>query len=153
MIEQSHLEIPVNERCAFCDYLSSIRPYTVLYEDETVAALVTREQRGVGHVLVLPVRHIQSILEINEKESTKLMILMRNIANAIDKTYHRPGISIWQNNGVPTGQAIAHLHFHLAGTLDNGATERGDVPEISVTDTDLIALQLKEHLLNDGLLT
>lgn len=144
MIENSSLEIPRNVKCAFCDYLSGKRPYTILYKDDTVAVLVTREQRGIGHVLALPIRHAESILDIDDKEAAELMIVMRKVATSIDHAFKRPGIAIWQNNGVPAGQAIAHAHFHIAGTLENGSTERGEVLEISIEETDLIASRIRE---------
>ena len=52
----SSLDIPEQEPCAFCDYLSGARPFTILYRNDLIAVLVTREQRAIGHLLVLPVR-------------------------------------------------------------------------------------------------
>ncbi|WP_071658909.1 HIT family protein [Duganella sp. HH101] len=138
----SNLDIPKNTRCAFCDYLSGNRPYTVLHKDENIAILVTREQRGLGHVLAIPIRHVESILDIEDEEAAELMKVIRKVATAIDQAYGRPGISIWQNNGIPAGQAIAHVHFHIAGTLEIGGTERGTVPEISLEETNAIATRI-----------
>jgi hypothetical protein len=66
----------------------------------------------------------------------------RHAARVIDLADGRPGIAVWQNNGVPANQTIGHLHFHVAGTLDTGGTEWGDVPELSVAETDAIAEKL-----------
>jgi histidine triad (HIT) family protein len=63
-------------------------------------------------------------------------------ARLIDIAYSKPGIVVWQNNGVPTGQAISHVHFQVAGTLDGGGMEFGPVDEIPVSETDEIARQL-----------
>jgi histidine triad (HIT) family protein len=145
---QSNLVIPDNHECAFCDYLKGKRPYTIIYRDENSAIFVTREQRGIGHVLVLPVRHVESILDITDDEAANLMIVMKRVSKALDQAFMRPGISVWQNNGVPAGQAIAHLHFHIAGTLDDVATERGIVPEISVEETNKIGEKLLLFLQN-----
>lgn len=147
MKTKSNLVIPSNNRCAFCDYLSRDRPYTILYQDEVVATLVTREQRGVGHVLVIPIRHVDSILDLNDIESREIMKAIRKIATAIDLSFCRPGIAVWQNNGIPAGQTIAHVHFHVAGTLENGSTAWGMVPEISINDTDVIANRLLKFLI------
>jgi histidine triad (HIT) family protein len=83
-----------------------------------MAVLVTREQRGISHVLVMPVIHRESILDVTDQEAGALMEVIRRAARAIDWADGRPGIAIWQNNGLPAHQTIPHLHFHVAGTLE-----------------------------------
>lgn len=139
---ESSLDIPEQEPCAFCDYLSGVRPFTVLYRDDLIAVLVTREQRGIGHLLVLPVRHYPTLLESESDERHAMMDTLAWAAAAIDATFERPGIAVWQNNGTAAHQAIPHLHFHIAGTLTGGGTDFGDVPELTVEQTDQIAAQI-----------
>lgn len=146
MIASHHLDVPVEENCAFCAYLSGDRPYTVLSRDDVVATLVTRESRGVSHLLVIPTRHAPTILDLTESESVYLMHAVRSAAALIDRVEMRPGIAIWQNNGKPAAQAIGHVHFHVAGTLPSGGTEFGEVPELTVAQTDAIAARLRAHL-------
>lgn len=135
--------LPSNERCAFCDYLDGRRPYTILSRTAATATLVTREQRGDPHLLVLPLRHVATILELEDAEASEVAIAVRDAAKTIDRAYAKPGIAVWQNNGVPAGQAIRHFHVHVAGTLEGGGTDWGEVPELSVADTDLIAERLR----------
>ena len=139
----SHLVLPNAYPCAFCDYLSGARPYTVLHRTPDAAVLVTREQRGVSHLLVVPTRHVPSILELKGDQAHAIIDLLRRAAAAIDEVEQRPGISIWQNNGVEAKQAIPHLHFHVAGTVDGGGTEWDQVRELSVAETDVIAARLR----------
>ena len=139
---ESSIDLPENNRCAFCAYLMGDRPYTILSRTSDTATFVTREQRGHPHLLVLPVRHVPSILELSDVEAGSVAIAVRNAAILIDRTYSKAGIAIWQNNGVPAGQKISHVHFHVAGTLDGGGTEFGPVKEISVFETDEIAQKL-----------
>lgn len=138
------LQLPDDGSCAFCAYLNGTRPYTILSRDDMTATLVTREQRGIAHLLVIPVRHVETILDLEDEESGALMIAVREAARTIDRAEGRPGIAIWQNNGVPAGQAISHVHFHVAGTLPGGRTEWGDVPELSVEETDALAEKLRK---------
>ena len=56
------------------------------------------------------------------------------------------GVAVWQNNGIPAHQSLPHLHFHVAGTLPDGGTEWGDVPKLTLAQTDAIAAQLRLHL-------
>lgn len=139
---EGSIDVPQNNECAFCAYLRGERPYTILSRTAGVATFVTREQRGHPHLLVLPLRHVPTILELADAEVAALAIEVRNAAVLIDRAYSKPGIAVWQNNGVPAGQAIGHVHFHVAGTLEGGGTEFGPVEEISVGETDQIAKKL-----------
>lgn len=142
MSTESNIEVPQSRGCAFCDYLYARRHFTVWRRTFSTATLVTREQRGVSHVLVLPIRHVETILDLEDAEAAAVMDAVRVAARAIDVAERRPGIAVWQNNGVPAGQAIAHVHFHVAGTLPDGGTEFGDVRELSLDETDAIARRL-----------
>lgn len=138
----SSLDLPAEDRCAFCDYLTGARPYTVLWREDRVAVLVTREQRGIAHLLVIPTRHVPTLLDLADSEAGDLMIAVRDAAHAIDQVFERPGVAVWQNNGTAAHQAIPHLHFHVAGTLPGGGTDFGEVAERSVEETDEIGRKL-----------
>lgn len=137
------IQLPDDGSCAFCAYLNGSRPYTVLTRDAITATLVTREQRGVAHLLVIPIRHVETILDLADGESASLMVAVREAARLIDQAEGRPGIAVWQNNGVPAGQSISHVHFHVAGTLPGGRTEWGDVPELPLSETEALAERLR----------
>lgn len=132
--------------CAFCDYLSGARPYTIAARSELVAVMVTREQRGIAHLLVLPVRHSETLVDATDEESCELMGALRNASKAISKAYRPAGIAVWQNNGTSAHQAIPHLHFHIAGTLPGGGTNWGEVPETPLSMTDEVGQQLRPYL-------
>lgn len=140
---KGNLALPDDGDCAFCAYLDGSRPYTVLARDANVAVLVTREQRGVSHLLVVPVRHAPTILDLNDVEANAIMSWLRRAATAIDLADRRPGIAVWQNNGVAAGQAISHFHFHIAGTVPEGGTNFGSVPELDLESTEAIAARLR----------
>tara|TARA_Y100001001_G_C7964315_1_gene293628 strand:+ start:818 stop:1273 length:456 start_codon:yes stop_codon:yes gene_type:complete len=143
MKEHRSIQLPINESCAFCAYLSGERPFSIVYKGNVVSILVTREQRGCPHILVIPNRHVETILDVTDEEAEKLAIAVRDTAKAIESEFKPQGITVWQNNGVPSSQSIAHVHFHVAGTLKTGGTEWGDVPELSLLETDRIANKLR----------
>jgi histidine triad (HIT) family protein len=139
MKDHTSIQLPNNDSCAFCAYLSSERPFSFVYKGNMVSILVTREQRGCPHLLVIPNRHVETILDVTQEEAEKLAIAVRDIAKAIESEYKPKGITIWQNNGIPSSQSIAHVHFHVAGTLETGGTEWSDVPELPLEETEDIA--------------
>jgi histidine triad (HIT) family protein len=86
---------------------------------------------------------MSTILELSDAEASSVAIAVREASRAIDRAYAKPGIAVWQNNGVTAGQAISHVHFHVAGTLERGGTHWGPVTELSVVETDAIADKLR----------
>jgi histidine triad (HIT) family protein len=138
----SNIVLPTGS-CPFCAFLRGEKPYTILWRDEMAATLVTREQRGASHLLVVPARHCATILDLRDEESGALMQAIRRAARVIDATERRPGIAVWQNNGIAANQAVAHVHFHVAGTLADGGTSWGEVPRLTVAQTDAIADRLR----------
>lgn len=139
MMANTSLDVPIEPSCAFCDYLNGARPYTFWERSEEVAILVTREQRGVFHLLVIPVRHAETILDLNDFEADLIMRALRRAAKAILRAARPSGLTIWQNNGLSASQTIPHVHFHVAGTIAGGGTEWGDVRELSLQETQAIA--------------
>jgi histidine triad (HIT) family protein len=140
------LDLPADDDCAFCAYLAGTRPYTILERDHLTATLVTFEQRGLGHVLVVPLAHRVTILDVTPAESAALMAGVRRVTAAIVGAYDPAGVAVWQNNGVPAHQTVPHVHVHVAGTLPGGGTEWGDVPRLPMAATDAIAERLGPHL-------
>ena len=140
------LELPPNDPCWFCRYLAGTTPYTILERDETTATLVTFEQRGRGHVLVIPIRHVNTIVELTPHEQWAVMDAVVRSTRAILGAYDPAGVAVWQNNGIPAHQTVPHAHVHVAGTLDGGGTERGPVARLATAETDKIAARLRPHL-------
>ncbi|MDT3344466.1 HIT family protein [Microbacterium aquilitoris] len=142
----NYLEIPEVDPCAFCDYLSGARAYVFLCRNAEVAIAVTREQRGRSHLIVFPVEHHHTLLDLPDRLAGPLMRAVRVAATAIASAEKSAGIAVWQNNGLAAAQTIPHIHFHVAGTLPGGGTDFGDVPEISLDSARAIADRLSPHV-------
>lgn len=140
------LVVPPSDPCSFCDYLSGRRPYTILDRNEVVALLVTYEQRGSGHVLVVPIAHRVTLLDVVDSEHAALMDGVVRATGAIVGAFDPDGVAVWQNNGIPVHQSVPHVHFHVGGTVPGGGTLWGDVERLDVGRTDEIADRLRPHL-------
>jgi histidine triad (HIT) family protein len=137
---------PHSETCSFCEYLSGIRPYTILDRDELTATLVTYEQRGQGHVLVVPTQHRVTLLDLTAAERPAVMEAVHRATCAVVAAFDPDGVAVWQNNGVSANQSVPHVHVHVAGTLPGGGTIRGPVERLPKARTDEIAAALRPHL-------
>lgn len=140
------IELPDADPCSFCVTLAGAHPFTVLERGPRVAIFVTREQRGLGHLLVLPVEHRPTVLDLTYEEGAAIMDSVRRAARAVTAAYDPAGICVWQNNGVPAHQAVPHVHVHVAGTYPGRGTEFGRVPRLAVAETDRIGDLLRPHL-------
>ena len=139
------LDLP-SDACSFCDYLGGRRPYTILERTELTALLVTYEQRGLGHVLAVPVEHRVTLLDLEPVEADAIMDATVRASRAIAAAYDPAGIAVWQNNGRPAHQSVPHVHVHVAGTVPGGGTMWGDVPRSELDETEAIARRLERHL-------
>ncbi len=140
------LELPPDDPCWFCHYLAGTAPYTILERDEITATLVTFEQRGQGHVLVIPIRHVNTIVDLNPREQWAVMDAIARATRAILGAFDPSGVAVWQNNGIPAHQTVPHVHMHVAGTLVGGGTQWGAVERLATCDIDQIAARLQPHL-------
>ena len=140
------LRLPKEDPCSFCAYLAGDRPYTVLEHGLLTALLVTFDQRGLGHLLVVPTAHRVTLFDLTQEEAMVLASATIRAAAAIRDAFDPEGIVIWQNNGVPARQSVPHVHVHVAGTMPDGGTISGPVPRLSVRETDAIADRLRPHL-------
>lgn len=140
------MTVPDPGACCFCSYLEGTSPYTILQRNELTAVLVTFEQRGQGHVLVIPLAHRETILDLTPAESLEIMETTVRMSRAIVAAYDPDGVAVWQNNGVAAHQTVPHVHMHVTGTIPGGSTIRGRVPRLPLHATDAIAARLAPHL-------
>lgn len=143
MNEKRGIEVPQSDGCAFCDYLEGVRPFTILARGRYAALLVTREPRGIDHLLAIPTAHTTTLLDLEEPGLSAVMHATREAARAITATESVDAISVWQNNGVGANQKVGHMHFHIAGTSSGSETQWGEVPEIDISETDRTASRLR----------
>lgn len=107
----------MSDDCIFCKIAQKEIPSNFVYEDDTVVAFKDLEPQAPLHVLIVPKKHIASLLAV-QAEDQKLMghitgevipQLAKELGVAAD------GFRIIANTGVDGGQTVQHLHFHLLG--------------------------------------
>jgi histidine triad (HIT) family protein len=140
------IRVPPSVPCSFCDYLSGVRPYTILEQSDLIAIFVTYEQRGQGHMLVVPRNHRVTILDLTPLECVAVMDGVVRATRAVVGAFDPEGVAVWQNNGIPAHQTVPHVHFHVAGTLSGGGTAMGKVERLALAETERIAARLRPHL-------
>ena len=135
-----------DENCIFCKILAGEIPSTAVYEDDDFKAILDVNPAARGHVIILPKNHAANIYELPDEDASKIMIVAKKIATAIEKAYHCDGVNILQNNGEAAGQTVFHLHVHVIprfkGDTGNIGGKQGDMPE----DLDAICKEIQAQL-------
>ena len=102
--------------CIFCQIVAGKVPGEIVYQDEEVIAFRDINPIAPTHLIIIPKRHIPSLVHISEAESL-LIGHMVNIANQLAKGegISESGYRLVMNCGEQGGQLVPHLHLHLLG--------------------------------------
>lgn len=104
--------------CIFCKIIAGEIPSSTIYEDDEFKVILDRFPSSIGHVLIMPKEHIESIFDISPKKGAKMFELAVKIAPIIKKQLNCNGINILQNNGACAGQSVEHFHIHIIPRYD-----------------------------------
>lgn len=103
--------------CVFCAILASKEPDEVrhvLWTGKYSAALLNAYPYCPGHIMVLPIRHVRDLFEMEPEESAELSSAVREAVAAVRTAYRPEGMNIGLNLGRAAGAGIpAHLHVHI----------------------------------------
>ncbi|MBN2073499.1 MAG: histidine triad nucleotide-binding protein [Actinobacteria bacterium] len=109
------------EDCLFCKIANGEIGSDIVYENEKVIAFKDISPKAPVHILVIPKKHISSIMEIGRLNSEELSELMKAISNiAIQFELLTDGFRVVTNTGEGAGQTVDHLHFHILGKRQFG---------------------------------
>jgi histidine triad (HIT) family protein len=104
------------DNCLFCKIASHEIPSEILYEDESVVAFKDISPQAPVHFLVVPKRHIENLMEINEGDKELLgHILFCGQKIAKEQGCEEKGARFVLNCKTDGGQTVNHLHLHVLG--------------------------------------
>ncbi len=102
--------------CVFCKIIKQEIPADIVFEDSEVIAFNDINPIAPVHVLVIPKRHIVSVVDIEEGDTLlmgKLIMAAKKIAD--DLKISKKGYKLLIRVGKNGGQEVGHIHLHLLG--------------------------------------
>ncbi len=122
--------------CVFCRILASDRPPEetyVVWRDDRVAAVLNAYPYTPGHLLVMPVRHLAEVEDLDPEEGAALWTTMVAAVAALKAAYRPHGMNLGANLGRPAGAGIpAHFHLHCVPRWDGDTNFMTTVAETRV---------------------
>ena len=103
-----------SDRCPFCAIVAGEDPDVwEVYRNEHIVAFFPTEPAVLGHVLVVPKRHVEDIWGLEPEESVELSTAVLRLSTALRSALLLEGLNVIQSNGEAATQTVPHLHVHL----------------------------------------
>ena len=105
----------MTQPCVFCAIVKGEAPASVVYRDDMVIAFMDIRPATPGHVLVVPLDHADSILDISDEAIlARIFSVGRQVAAALpDSGVRLEGFNLFLANGAVAGQTVFHVHLHV----------------------------------------
>ncbi|OGH64948.1 MAG: hypothetical protein A2821_00530 [Candidatus Magasanikbacteria bacterium RIFCSPHIGHO2_01_FULL_41_23] len=99
--------------CIFCKIVDKEIPNYTLYEDETILAFLDIFPHAVGHTVVIPKKHGETIFDYDEVMIAELHRAIKKIMERLQTVLQPEGFTVGWNHGDAGGQAVPHWHVHI----------------------------------------
>jgi histidine triad (HIT) family protein len=97
--------------CIFCEIRDGNKGAAMVGEEADWLAFLDIRPLFFGHVLLVPRRHVRTLMELPDELAEPMMRATKRLSNAVKVGMESDGIFTASNNGV--SQSVDHLHFHI----------------------------------------
>lgn len=104
--------------CAIRDKNPLVTDLTVFENDLFIIAL-NLYPFNPGHLMIFPVRHVESLSSLTEKEVIMMHDLLKLSIEIIDSEFSPHGYNVGYNLGNGSGASIPHIHQHVVPRYSN----------------------------------
>lgn len=100
-----------------------------------------------GHALVVPRRHVQSLLDLADDELAQFAIFARRVTRLLSRAFSADGFDWTVQDGAAAGQTVPHLHLHVIPRHSGDLPEPGDwYPALMASETAQIDSRTRPRL-------
>ncbi len=106
--------------CIFCKIVAGDIPANKVHEDDEFLAFHDIRPAAPVHFLIIPKRHVDSLLHIQPADEAMLGRLMALVPRLANEQGLAQGFKTAVNTGRDGGQEVDHLHVHVLGGWKRG---------------------------------
>lgn len=99
--------------CIFCKIVAKEVPNYTMYEDDRILAFLDIFPCTVGHTVVIPKHHGETVFDFDDATLAQLNVAIKKIMERIQAVLSPDGFTVGWNHGDAGGQAVPHLHIHI----------------------------------------
>ncbi len=100
--------------CLFCKIARKEIPAKIVHGDETCVAFRDINPQAPTHILIVPRRHLEKVVDLSADDETMVGHLF-TVAKELAAKERLSDYRLVVNNGSGAGQSVWHLHLHLLG--------------------------------------
>ena len=120
-----------------CQIVRDELPAAVVHRDEQVVAFLDHRPVFKGHVLVAPVQHVGTLLELPAELMVPVLSTAQRVARALAAALGAQGTFVAVNNVV--SQSIPHLHVHVVPRTKGDGLRGFFWPRTTYADDEMAA--------------
>ncbi|HEX6993853.1 MAG TPA: HIT family protein [Gammaproteobacteria bacterium] len=144
------IETPSHDTCPFCEYLSGAARCAFVTRGPLLSSFLNRAQFERGALLLVPNRHVESLLELDDTLMGAIYPEARCLAHALIRALGAVGLNMFQNNGVRAGQTVSHFHVHLVPRYASSVPWRrfheSEFPHTPIDELEALAAEIRGAL-------
>lgn len=133
------------EDCIFCKIVAGKLPSYRVYEDERHVAFLDINPFAVGHTLVCPKRHGETLWDMDEHEIAEVFKVASKVSVGVVSATQADGFRLMQNNGEAANQAVPHIHVHV---IPSKLEDKGRFSRMKLSEKEMaeIAASIKAQI-------
>jgi bis(5'-adenosyl)-triphosphatase len=100
-----------------------------------------------GHSLVIPRRHVQSLMELTSEELSEMTHFARDVTHLLIREFQAEAFNWSVQDREAAGQTLAHMHMHIVLRYPGDMPEPGDwYPKIKGNSGEILDSKSREKL-------
>jgi len=101
------------KNCKFCSIVEGSEPASVVYENESIMAVMSIQPTRPGECLIIPREHIDHFTDLNDHLASQLIIAALRIGRRVSEQFHPLRVGM-----VVHGFGVPHAHLIIVPQHD-----------------------------------
>ena len=131
--------------CIFCAIVAGEAPAEIVHSDERTVTLMDINPATKGHALVIPRRHSEDLLAIDDDDLAACAIAARRVVRRMEEALDPDGFNLLNAARVAAWQTVFHFHIHVIPRYEDDPLKLPWIPRgADMEEISAIAATIRE---------